>query len=217
MHDRAAKNRLYDGFTILGKALASGRRLEILDILMQGARSVEEIASQIDQSLANTSQHLQVLAESRLVSSQRRGRYIEYSIAAGATDLVHAIRRFGIDQIDAIDELTTDYLGPRGDIEWITRAEMRRRLRQGSIVLIDVRPQKDFAASHIPGALSIPVDQLADRADQEVSKGRDVVVYCRGPFCALGDAAVRLLRSKAIRAFRLEDGFPEWQRDELAG
>jgi rhodanese-related sulfurtransferase len=212
VHDRTSKNHLYDGFAIIGRALANGRRLEILELLSQSQLSVREISERIRQSDANTSQHLQVLAASGLVASRREGRQVMYRSAPGAATLLDAVRSLAVAQIDAIEGLVDSYLGTRDDFEWLTRAELRRRLRNKSIVVLDVRTARDFQAGHIEGALSIPLDELAERLG-EIPRGRDVVAYCRGPFCALGDDAVRILRRRGFRALRLEDGFPQWARE----
>jgi rhodanese-related sulfurtransferase/DNA-binding transcriptional ArsR family regulator len=215
MPTHTTKAQLYDGFATIGKALASGRRLEIIDVLAQGSRSVEEIAAEIEQSVANTSQHLRVLAASGLVDTTRRGNHVFYELARPEVgELLQLIRTTGADQLEAIERLVDDHLGPRDQIDWITRKELSRRLRRHEVVLVDVRPRRDFTNGHIPGAVSIPVGELTSRAD-ELPRDVDIVAYCRGPFCALADDAVRVLRRRGRRALRLEDGYPEWVRSGL--
>ena len=212
---RASKAQLYDGFAIIGKALASGRRLEILDVLAQGPRSVEMIGVEIGQSVANTSQHLRVLATSGLVEAERRGNQVIYALARPEVGgLLERIRDLASEQLEAIEQLVSDHLGQRHEIDWITKRELRRRLRRHEVVLIDVRTADDFAAGHIAGARSMPLQELA-RQIGDLPSGVDVVAYCRGPFCALADDAVRMLRRRGFRALRLEDGFPEWERAGL--
>src|SRR4051812_39986693 len=187
MPNHTTKAQLYDGFATIGKALASGRRLEIIDVLAQGSCSVEAIAAEIDQSVANTSQHLRVLAASGLVDATRRGNHVFYALSRPEVgELLQLIRSTGAEQLAAIERLADDHLGPRDQIDWITRKELSRRLRRHEVVLVDVRPARDFANGHIPGAVSLPVAELSARAD-ELPNGVDVVAYCRGPFCALAD------------------------------
>jgi len=213
--NHTTKAQLYDGFAIIGKALASGRRLEIIDVLAQGSRSVEEIATEIKQSVANTSQHLRVLASSGLVDATRRGTYVYYSLARPeVAELLQLIRSTGAAQLEAIERLVEDHVGRRDQIGWITRNELMRRLRREEVLLIDVRPSRDYSNGHITGALSIPAQDMNSRLAR-LPRGIDVVAYCRGPFCVLADEAVRTLGQYGHRALRLEDGFPEWIRAGL--
>jgi rhodanese-related sulfurtransferase len=216
MGSRESKDRLFDGFAAIGKALSSGRRLEIVDVLAQGPRSVEQLASEIDQSVANTSAHLRTLATAGLLTSERDGNRIVYRLAGPAVEgLWGALRATGTAHVAALDRLAADYLGDRRDLELMSRRELADRLRRGDApVVLDVRPVAEYAAGHIPGALSVPPDELAARL-RGLPRDAEVVAYCRGPFCVYADDAVRALRRRRLRASRLEDGFPEWRQARL--
>lgn len=215
MGGRAAKSALYDGFADIAKALANGRRAEIVDVLSQGPRHVEELAVEIDQSIANTSFHLRALASAGLVTTRRDGNRIYYRLAsARVADAWAAMRDVAVTHLEDLAALADAYLGDRSGVEEIDRDELVRRLQDGDLVLIDVRPQAEYAAGHIAGARSIPHDQLAERV-AELPRGVEVVAYCRGPFCVYADDAVRLLRGRRRRARRLRDGYPEWRRAGL--
>jgi rhodanese-related sulfurtransferase len=210
---REAKDALYDGFASIARALASGRRAEIVDLLSQGERTVEAIAQEIGQSVANTSHHLRALARAELVSTRRAGTHIHYRLASSAVvDAWVALRDLAAEQLDEIDELAAAYLGNRHELEIITRDELLARLERGDLVLIDVRPEAEYAAGHIPGAISTPPDRLEVALDELPDQG-DVVAYCRGPYCVHADDAVRTLQARGRRALRLEDGLPEWRRN----
>lgn len=216
MGSRASKDRLFDGFAAIGKALASGRRLELLDVLAQGPRSVEHLAGEVGQSVANTSAHLRALATAGLVTSQRDGNRVVYALSGPAVEeLWAALRATAQTHLDALDRLANDYLGDREELAVMTRAELASRVRRGDPpVVLDVRPIAEFEAGHIPGALSVPPDELAARL-RRLRPDSEVVAYCRGPFCVYADDAVRALRRRKVRARRLEDGFPEWRRARL--
>ena len=208
--DRAAKDALYDGLAAAAKALGNGRRAEIVDLLAQGERPVEEIAGQIGQSVANTSQHLQQLLRAGLVRTRRVGTRVYYRLASEqVAELWGVLRSVSAAHAAEIQRLADAYLGDRSQLETVTRAQLRRRLRQRDLVVLDVRPAAEFAAGHIPDAVSVPIDDLKKRL-REIPEDAQVVAYCRGPFCAYADDAVRLLRRRGRRAARLEDGFPEW-------
>ncbi|CAN5437254.1 metalloregulator ArsR/SmtB family transcription factor [soil metagenome] len=210
---REAKDALYDGFASIARALASGRRAEIVDLLSQGERTVDEIAQEIGQSVANTSHHLRALARAKLVSTRRAGTHIHYRLASTTVvDAWIALRDLATEQLDEIDELATAYLGNRHELSTITRDELLARLDRGDLVLIDVRPEAEYAAGHIPGAISTPPDRLDVALDELPDKG-DVVAYCRGPYCVHADDAVRTLQARGRRALRLEEGLPEWRRN----
>src|SRR5262245_26123075 len=212
----ASKVRLFDGFAVVGKALSSGRRLELLDVLAQGPRSVEPLAAEIGQSVANTSSHLQVLLRAGLVSTERDGNRVVYRLAGEEVEVLWAaLRATSESHAAALDRLAADYLGDRSELQTVTRAELAERLRhEPRPVVLDVRPAAEFLAGHLPGAVSVPPDELAGRV-QRLPKDSDVVAYCRGPYCIYADAAVRALRRRGLRAVRLEDGFPEWRRAGL--
>jgi len=210
MADRVAKDALYDGLASVAKALGSGRRAELIDVLGQGERSVEELAAELGQSVANTSQHLQVLLRAGLVRTRREGNHVIYALASPAVAaLWSAVQQVAADHVAELDRLAADYLGDRSALELVTRDELRRRLRAGDVVVLDVRPEREFRSGHIRGAVSLPVTELGRRL-REIPKDRAVVAYCRGPYCVYADDAVRTLRRRGYRAARLEDGFPEW-------
>jgi rhodanese-related sulfurtransferase len=213
--DRIAKDALFDAFAEVARALASGRRAEIVDVLAQGERSVEDLAEEIGQSVANTSHHLRALARAGLLTSRRDGTRIFYRLAS--EDVVSfwaALRGIAADRVAGFERLAEAYLGNRSELEAITRGELSRRLRRGDVVVLDVRPASEYEAGHIAGARSIPVRELR-RHLREIPKDKDVVAYCRGPYCVYADDAVRQLRSEGFRALRLADGFPEWRRAGL--
>jgi len=210
MGDRQAKDALYDGLAGPAKALANGRRAQIVDVLAQGERPVEEIAEQIGQSVANTSQHLQVLLRAGLVHTRRAGVRVYYRLTSGqVTELWATLRAVAAAHQAEIERLAEDYLGDRSELETMTRAELQRHLRARDVVVLDVRPAPEFAAGHIPGALNVPIEDLQRRL-RDIPTETQVVAYCRGPYCAYADDAVRLLGDRGRRALRLEDGFPEW-------
>lgn len=210
MADPGAKAALYDALAKSAKALANGRRAELVDVLAQGERSVEELAEEIDQSVANTSQHLQRLLRSGLVQSRREGTRIYYSLSSPLVgDLWRTMRRAAEQHVAGLEQLAADYLGDRSKLRTISRDDLRARLRDGDVVVLDVRPAAEYAAGHIRGAISIPIHDLRSRLG-DIPDGADVVAYCRGPYCVYADEAVRLLGKKGMTAARLEDGFPEW-------
>jgi rhodanese-related sulfurtransferase/DNA-binding transcriptional ArsR family regulator len=214
MPDRHAKAALYDAFASVARALASGRRAEIVDLLAQGDRSVEEIASETGQSMAATSHHLKILATSGLARSRRDGRRIYYGLASErVSELWAAVRDVASRHVAEVGVLADDYLGSRDAVEQVTASELAERLTHGSVVLLDVRPEPEFSAGHIAGARSAPLDILGDVAST-LPRG-PVVAYCRGPYCVYADDAVRLLQARGIEARRLDVGYPEWQRAGL--
>ena len=210
MGDRAAKDALFDGLAGVGRALGNGRRAEIIDLLVQAERSVEEIAGELDQSVANTSQHLQHLLRVGMARTRRDGNRIYYSLASDSVvHLWRAVREVAAEHLEELDHLAAAYVGDRSRLDIMTRDELAERLRAGDVVVLDVRPEAEFRAGHIAGALSIPVAELGRRLHQ-VPKGQQVVAYCRGPYCVYADDAVRNLRDRGYPAARLEDGYPEW-------
>ncbi|TAP44608.1 metalloregulator ArsR/SmtB family transcription factor [Arthrobacter sp. S39] len=209
------KEALFDGLVEAARALGNGRRAELIDVLAQGERPVDELAAEINQSIANTSQHLQRLLRAGLVCSRRSGTRIYYSLASPAVErLWRALRDTAEAHTEALGDLVRAYVGDRADLNMITRDELRRRLRQGDVVVLDVRPQPEYDAGHIPGALSLPVSDLKSRL-REVPQGGEIVAYCRGPYCLYADEAVQMLTDEGRRAARLEEGFPEWKAEGL--
>ena len=214
MANRMDKDALFDGLVTVAKALASGRRAEIVDVLAQGERSVEEVADEIGQSVANTSQHLQLLLRAGLVRTRRDGTRIYYVLTTDQVAQLWALMRdVAAEHVAQIDRLAVAYLGDRSQLEVMSRAELKRRLGH-DVVVLDVRPAVEYGAGHIAGALSVPIDELQRRL-RELPDDTDVVAYCRGPFCVYADDAVRALSRRGFRAARLEDGFPEWARARL--
>ena len=215
MADRAAKQELFDGFAEVAKALANGRRAEIVDLLTQGERPVEEIAAEIDQSVANTSHHLRAMARAGLLRTRRDGTRIFYAVASErVAALWAAVRDVATDHVAGLDRLTDAYLGDRAGLQSISRKELAARLRRGDLVVLDIRPEPEFRSGHIAGARSVPMSELR-RHLRALPKDIDVVAYCRGPYCVYADDAVRELTRRGYRAQRLEDGYPEWQRAGL--
>ncbi|MGD9701075.1 MAG: ArsR/SmtB family transcription factor [Acidimicrobiia bacterium] len=215
MGDRQAKDALFDAFAEVAKALGNGRRAELIDVLAQGERHVDELSVEIGQSVANTSFHLRALANAGLVTTRRDGTRIYYRLAsARVSDLWTALRDVTAAHHEHLDKLAAAYLGDRTRLEQIGRDELAERIAAGDVVVIDVRPAAEHAAGHITGARSIPIDELAANL-KDLPAGVEVVAYCRGPYCVFADDAVRLLRRRGRLARRLEDGFPEWQRAEL--
>jgi rhodanese-related sulfurtransferase len=212
MGSRTDKTALFDAIAIMGKAFASPTRLELLDLLAQAPRTVDDLAKASGQSSANTSQHLQALHAAGMVSRTREGTSVRYSIAGDeALALWLAIRNASVSQLGEVERAARDYLGP--EVETISRDELAERLGRGDVVLVDVRPRAEFDAGHIDGALSIPIDEFARRL-AELPGGHEVVAYCRGPFCAYAHDAVRQLHAAGRDGKRLDVGWPEWR---LAG
>ena len=215
MGDRQAKDALFDAFGDGAKALGNGRRAELIDVLCQGERHVDELAGEIGQSVANTSFHLRALATAGLVTTRRDGTRIFYRLTSErVADLWAALRDVTAAHHDHLDELATAYLGDRDRLEQIGRDELTERLDAGDVIVVDVRPAAEYEAGHISGAISIPIDQLAANI-KHLPADVDIVAYCRGPYCVFADDAVRLLRRRRRRAKRLEDGFPEWRGANL--
>lgn len=209
--DREAKNELYAQFARIPKALANPARLEIVDVLAQGERTVEALAREIAQSVANTSQHLQTLKAARLVEVRREGPYAHYRLAS---DQVHevwrALRALGEARLDEIERLASDYLADPDGLDAIGATELRILLERDAVTLLDVRPEAEYRAGHIVGAVSIPAAELEARLE-ELPTGAQVVAYCRGPYCVFADEAVEVLRRRGFDAVRLRDGYPEWR------
>jgi len=209
MGSKREKDALFEAIALMGKAFASPRRLELLDLLGQAPRTVDELARASGQSTANTSQHLQALHGAGMVTRTREGTSVRYALAGDeALALWLALRDASVAQLAEVERAARDYLGP--DVDAIGRDELIARLRKGDVVLVDVRPAQEFAAGHIEGARSIPIDELEDRL-AELPADREVVAYCRGPFCAYAHQAVRQLEAAGRRARRLDAGWPEWR------
>lgn len=207
-----AKAALFDAFASAAQALGNGRRAEIVDVLAQGERPVDQIASEISQSVANTSQHLQVLARAGLVRSRRQGTRVFYRLASERVgDLWAAAREVAVQNVAEVRVLADDYLGERDGVEHVSAEELEQRVARGDVVVLDVRPAAEYAAGHIAGARSAPVNELETLAGR-LPRRREIVAYCRGPYCVYADDAVRILRARGLKARRLDVGYPEWRR-----
>lgn len=213
MTTRAKKEALFDGVAQVAKALANGRRAEIIDVLANGERSVDALAAEVHQSIANTSQHLQILKNAGLVSTRRNGTFIYYRLASPAVvEFWRAVQGIARESRSDFDRLVHEYLGSdRDDIQEVTKEELWKRIqRKDKFVLLDVRPHEEYEAGHLPGALSIPLDELKKRM-KELPTSKEVVAYCRGPLCALAPEAARLLKGKGYKVRRLVEGAPDWE------
>jgi rhodanese-related sulfurtransferase/DNA-binding MarR family transcriptional regulator len=215
MGDRRKKDALFDQFARVGKALASARRLELLELLAQAERSVEELGRESGLSLANASQHLKILREAGLVVARRDGVFVRYALAGDdVLGLWLSLRAVAADRLAEVERAAQDYLG--GEVEAIGRTELVERVRAGDLVVIDVRPAHEFEAGHIEGARSMPIDELEERLG-ELPPDAEVVAYCRGPYCVYAHEAVRQLVAAGRPARRLEGGWPEWRLSLPAG
>jgi rhodanese-related sulfurtransferase/DNA-binding transcriptional ArsR family regulator len=202
---------LYGQFAQLGKALASPLRIEFLELLAQGERTVESLADETGVSLANASQHLQVLLRAGLVDNRKDGLFVRYRLAdQSVMELCIALRTVARRRRAELDRLVREHFGDRSDAEAVAMDDLLRRSRSRDVVILDTRPAREYAAGHIAGAISVPVDELQQRL-KRLPKNKDYVAYCRGPYCVYADRAVELLRASGRRAQRLLDGFPEWQ------
>lgn len=206
------KQTIYGYLAEVAQALGHAHRLELLEHLAQGERSVEELTARSELTFANTSRHLQILRRARLVNADRRGKRIIYSLAGAneVTGLIHALGRVGERNVAEIDRVMADYFRARDALEAVSREDLIARMQDGLVTILDVRPRDEFEAGHLPGALNIPLSELADRL-AELPGAREVVAYCRGPWCVLSFEAVAALRERGLQSRRLEDGFPEWK------
>ena len=208
---RHFKNRLYGHFAHLGKALASPLRIEFLELLAQSERTVESLADETGVSLANASQHLQALRRAGLVDSRKEGLFVRYRLADHAVvELCVALRNVAERRSAELQRLVREHFAERSDAEAVAMADLLKRARSRDIIILDTRPANEYAAGHIAGAISVPVDELQRRL-KELPKSKDYVAYCRGPYCVYADKAVELLRANGRRAHRLLEGFPEWR------
>jgi rhodanese-related sulfurtransferase len=209
---RQFKTELYDHLARIGSALANGRRLELLDLLAQGERTVESLSQETEQPIANVSQHLQVLRRAHLVDVRRKGTYSFYRLAGTSSVLAlwTALRDTGETQLSEIQDLVRSFFHARDRLEGVSTEELKQRLDDPGLVVLDVRPTLEYEAGHIAGARSLPVNEIRSRLD-ELPKSRKIVAYCRGPHCVFADEAVDILRANGYKAWRLETGFPEWK------
>lgn len=211
MPNRSFKDAIYEQFARLGKAVSAPKRLELLDLLCQGPKTVEVLANQAALSVANTSQHLQVLRAARLVEAEKQGLHVEYRLAGeDVCEFFLALRNLAEGRLAEIEVVTREYLGQRDAMETVPGVELLRRVKSGEVTVLDVRPSEEYRAGHIPGAVSIPLGELKARF-KELPKNREVVAYCRGPYCVFAVEAVELLRRKGLKAHRLREGVLDWR------
>jgi rhodanese-related sulfurtransferase/DNA-binding transcriptional ArsR family regulator len=207
---RDFKDRLYGEFARIGKAIASPHRLEILEILAQGERTVESIAAETALSVANTSRHLQQLRQAQLALARRDGLFVHYRLSGPeVVGLVLALRLTAEQHLAAVDRVVSDFFGDRHGFEPVTPDELARRMTNGEVVVLDVRPDQEYAAGHIAGARSMPVSDISNRLN-ELPRDKKYIAYCRGPYCVYADEAVAMLRANGRTAQRLTEGYPEW-------
>ena len=212
MSSTGPKQKIFTGLAQVAQALGHSHRLELLEHVAQGMRSVEGLSARAKLSFANTSRHLQILRRARLVDTERRGKHVLYRLAGDTevVELMRALGRVGERNMAEVSRIMADYFHARDALEPISRKEMVSRLRDGLVTVLDVRPEDEFALGHLPGALNIPLGQLEHRLGQ-LPPGREVIAYCRGPYCVLSFEAVAALRARGYGVRRLEDGYPEWK------
>jgi rhodanese-related sulfurtransferase/DNA-binding HxlR family transcriptional regulator len=205
------KQTIFASLAEVAQALGHAHRLELLEHVAQGMRSVEELSARANMSFANTSRHLQILRRARLVDTERRGKHVLYRLAGTeVVELMRALGRVGERNVAEVSRVMTDYFHARDELEAVSRKDLVSRLRDGLVTVLDVRPEDEFALGHLPGAINIPLGKLVDRLG-ELSADREVIAYCRGPYCVLSFEAVAALRARGYLVRRLEDGYPEWK------
>ncbi|MCG8635586.1 MAG: metalloregulator ArsR/SmtB family transcription factor [Desulfobacterales bacterium] len=213
--NRQFKNEIYEQFSRIGKAVSSPKRLELLDILCQGERTVEKLAGETGLTVANTSQHLQVLKNCRLVEQEKKGLYVFYRPAPGVCEFFFSMRSVAENRIAEIEQIKNRFLEGKKGMEPVDRDALLKRIREDEVIVLDVRPPEEFKAGHINGALSVPLNEL-ELMLARLPDDKEIVAYCRGPYCVLSVDAVELLNKKGFRAVRLEEGVQEWQAMGLA-
>ena len=212
LNERNLKDLLYQELARIGKSLSSPKRLEILDLLSQGPKSVDALAKNTALSSANVSQHLKTLFNSRLVKFKKDGNYVIYELADEViANFLNSLHALSENQLIQVQQIKEEFLNNRLGLEGITLSELKDRMDKGEVLLLDVRPKEEFENSHITGAISIPIDELEEKLSS-LPTNIDVVAYCRGPYCLLSAEAVKVLKANGIEAFRLEDGVREWQQ-----
>ena len=209
------KDRVYEQLARIGKAVASPQRLELLDLLSQGPRTVENVAQEAHLTVANTSRHLQVLRGARLIEAEKEGVFVRYHLADEAvSDFFRSLRVLAASRLAELDQITRQFFKDRDALEPVDRKALLARARKGKVTVLDVRPKEEYGAGHIPGALSIPLKELKERL-AELPRDQDIVAYCRGPYCVLAAQAVELLQKHGFRAVRMEDGVADWRAQGL--
>lgn len=205
------KRELYRAIGRVAQALASGNRLQLLEYLAQGERSVDALATMAGMTVANTSQHLQALRQAGLVTGRKEGQRVYYSLAGDEVVALYAVlRRVAESRIAEVERLVRDFIGQRDELEAVPAAELLDRARRGLVTVLDVRPAEEYAAGHVPGAINVPLDRLESYLAR-LPRKREVIAYCRGPYCLMSFEAVATLRKRGLKARRLKDGFPEWK------
>jgi ArsR family transcriptional regulator len=205
------KQALFAQFAAIAKTLGHGHRLELLEQLAQGERTVEVLAQRTGLSVANASQHLQHLRRAGLLQSRRQGKFVHYTLADdGILDVLTALRRIAERNVAEVERVIRSYFNKLDDLEPVTRKQLQKMIREGTVTVLDVRPPDEFALGHVPGAVNIPLRALKERLS-EISPGQEIVAYCRGPYCVLSFEAVAFLRSRGFKVRRLEEGLPEWR------
>lgn len=211
MAHRELKDPLYSQFARIGSAVASPKRVELLDLLSQGEKTVETLAEQSATPVKNASAHLRVLRQARLVDTRREGTYVYYRLAGDDVfQFLRELQELARSRLAEVEQVTRLYIDDRDELEPISLEDLRRRMREGDVTVIDVRPEEEYQSGHIAGALSIPVAQLKRRLS-EIPRKREIVAYCRGPYCVYSVDAVALLRKHGYRARRANEGFPQWR------
>ncbi len=211
MSTQTFKRALFEQFARIGKALASGLRLEILELLAQGERSVDSLARALGQPVANVSQHLQQLRQAGLVAARKEGQFVIYRIAGDqVVYLLKSLQAVGEANLAEVERMVGSYLATKDNLEPVPATELLERARKGLVTVLDVRPAVEYQAGHIPGAINVPLEELENRLS-ELPKSKEIVAYCRGPYCMLAFEAVAKLRAKGRKARRLQDGLPEWR------
>ncbi len=209
------KNAIYEQFSRIGKAISSPKRLELLDILCQGERTVEILAKETNMTMGNTSQHLQVLREARLIESEKRGMFVFYMLAdESVCNFMNSIQNLAENRLTEIEQIKQQFLKQTGSFEAVNHSELVNRILDASVLLIDVRPQEEYETAHIKGAVSIPLSELEEKISN-LPNDKDIVAYCRGKYCVLAVQAVEKLRQKGFKAVRLEDSVQDWQTKKL--
>jgi rhodanese-related sulfurtransferase/DNA-binding transcriptional ArsR family regulator len=208
---RQYKDAIYEQFACIGKAVASPKRLELMDLLCQAPRTVEALARETGMTIANTSRHLQVLRAARLVEAEKEGLFVTYRLADEAVcEFFRSMRILAEDRLAEVERITRHFLEGREGLEPVDRGALLERVREGEVIVLDVRPNEEYRAAHIPGAISVPLKELESHLSK-LPKNQEIVAYCRGPYCVLAIQAVEMLRSRGFNAVRLEDGVQDWR------
>lgn len=212
MSSTGPKQAIYNSLAEIAQALGHTHRLQLLELLAQGERSVEELSDRSQLTFANTSRHLQLLRRARLVETERRGKHVFYRLAGDAevVGLIRALGRVGERNLAEIERVINDYFNARDALEPVSRADLIARLEDGLVTILDVRPEDEFALGHLPSAVNIPLEKL-ERRLKELPADREIIAYCRGPYCVFSVEAVAVLRERGYRVRRLEEGYPEWK------